>query len=91
MPPSLPPQPMMPGGGVLRVDDDAVADVQAGDLGADLDDLAGRLVAERRPASGRSGGVGAPPIWTKIVSVPQMPHARMRTTTSSARPTAARW
>jgi hypothetical protein len=37
-----------PGGGGLRVDDHAVADLEAGDLGAHLDDLAGRFVAERQ-------------------------------------------
>lgn len=35
------------GGDALRVDDDAVARLEAVDLRAHLDDLAGRLVAER--------------------------------------------
>ena len=44
MPPSVPPHPMMPRRRGLRVDDDPVAGLQAGDLGAYLDDLAGLRV-----------------------------------------------
>ena len=50
------------------------------DVGADLDDLAGGLVAERgRALPGRD----AAHLRCTCASDPQMPHARIRTSTSS--------
>ena len=61
-----------------RVDDDVVADRNAGDVAADLDDLARGLVAERRlPLPGWQ-----PPIEMYRASDPQIPHARILTSTS---------
>jgi hypothetical protein len=73
----------------LRVDDDSVAGRQAGDLGTYLDDLAGRLVPEP-DRCGLPGPSGMPPICTKAASVPQMPQARARRSTSRG-PGAGRW
>ena len=71
------------------VDDDMVAHRNAGDVAADLDDLARRLVALGAPPARRAGGrhvaimTGIPPIEMKSASVPQIPHARILTRTSA--------
>ena len=77
--PLAPPLPMIPLRCGHRVDDDMVAHCDTNDVAADLDDLARRLVTQRHAVPGR----GIPPIEMKNASEPQIPQARIFTSTSA--------